>query len=138
MPDARTAIAHPLGLPLYDLGEDHPMTTVRYRLALELIRAYGLLDRPDVELLDPVPASVEEITRVHAPAYVRAVRRYSDDPVLGHTLEARQWGLTPGGDTPPVPGNSRRPVSCSEMVITRGSSQKMFCVPSPWWASTST
>jgi acetoin utilization protein AcuC len=104
MPSARTAIAHPLGLPLYDLGEGHPMTTVRYRLALELIRAYGLLERPDVDLLEPRPATVEEITRVHAPAYVRAVRRYSDDPMLGHSLEARQWGLTPSGDTPPVEG----------------------------------
>ena len=28
------------------------MTTVRYRLAFELIKAYGLLDRADVDVLD--------------------------------------------------------------------------------------
>jgi acetoin utilization protein AcuC len=115
---ARTAIAHPLGLPLYDLGEGHPMTTVRYRLALELIRAYGLLERPDVDVLDPRPATVDEIARVHAPAYVRAVRRYSDDPLLGHSLEARQWGLTPGGDTPPVPGLHDRAAAVCGVALT--------------------
>ena len=38
----------------------------------------------------------------------------------------------------PVPGKSIRPVSCSEMVRTRGSSQKIRWTPSPWWTSTST
>ncbi|BAS10780.1 hypothetical protein AHiyo4_42020 [Arthrobacter sp. Hiyo4] len=35
------------------------------------------------------------------------------------------------------PGKSVSPLSCSEMVRTRGSSQKMLSVPSPWCASTS-
>ena len=41
------------------------MTPVRYRLAVELIAAYGLLDRPDVAVLQPRPATIEEIARVH-------------------------------------------------------------------------
>ena len=43
----RTALSHGLDLPLYDFGEGHPMTPVRYRLAVELVTAYGLLDRDD-------------------------------------------------------------------------------------------
>ena len=38
----------------------------------------------------------------------------------------------------PVPGNSTRPLSCSEIVSTRGSSQNIRSTPSPWCTSTST
>ena len=38
----------------------------------------------------------------------------------------------------PVPGKSARPLSCSEIVSTRGSSQKIRSTPSPWCTSTST
>ncbi len=109
----RTALSHGLALPLYDLGGGHPMTPVRYRLAVELIAAYGLLDRPDVAVLDPRPATVEEIERVHPAAYVAAIRRFSDDPALSLAWEVQQqWGITPpGGDTPAVPGLHDRAAS---------------------------
>lgn len=97
-----TALAHGLRLLPYDFGGDHPMTPVRYRLAVELIRSYGLLDRPDVHELEPRPATLEEVHRAHPEAYTRAIRRYSDNPLLGLSWEAAQWGLTPGGDTPAV------------------------------------
>ncbi|HSK08451.1 MAG TPA: hypothetical protein VK911_02660 [Vicinamibacterales bacterium] len=58
------------------------MKPVRYRLAVELAAAYGLLDRPGVEVVDPRPATVEEITRVHPEPYVSAIRRFSENPVL--------------------------------------------------------
>jgi acetoin utilization protein AcuC len=90
--------------PTYDLGADHPMTPLRRRLAVDLIRAYGLLERPGVEVIVPEPASDEEIQRVHAAAYVAAVRRYSDAPALASTWEAGQWGLAAGGDTPAFAG----------------------------------
>ena len=38
----------------------------------------------------------------------------------------------------PVPGNRWRPLSCTEIVITRGSFQKARSTPSPWWTSMST
>ena len=37
--------------------------------------------------------SDEDLCRVLAPAYVRAIRRYSENPLLGSTIEARQWGI---------------------------------------------
>jgi len=88
----------------YDLGDDHPFSPLRYRLASELLAAYGLLDRPDVEVIDPQPASEERILRVHAPAYVRAVQRYGAQPELASAWEAAQWGLAASGDTPAFAG----------------------------------
>lgn len=103
---SRTAVSHGLALPLYELGPEHPMTPVRYRLAVELLDAYGLLDRDDVALLDPRPATVEEIERVHPAAYVAAIRRFGENPALARSWEVQQqWGITPpGGDTPAVEG----------------------------------
>lgn len=100
------AVSHGLRLPLYDFGAGHPMTPVRYRLAVELLAAYGLLDREGVTVLDPRPATVDEITRVHPAPYVAAIRRFSDNPMLSQSWEVQQqWGITPpGGDTPAVPG----------------------------------
>jgi acetoin utilization protein AcuC len=102
----RTALSHGLSLPLYDFGPSHPMTPVRYRLAVELAEAYGLLERPGVTVLDPRPATVAEITRVHPEAYVSAIRRFSENPTLAPAWDVQQqWGITPpGGDTPAVPG----------------------------------
>jgi acetoin utilization protein AcuC len=103
---ARTALSHGLNLPLYELGPQHPMTPVRYRLAVELVTAYGLLDRDDVHVLSPRPATVEEITRVHPEPYVAAIRRFSENPALSLGWDVQsQWGITPpNGDTPAVPG----------------------------------
>ena len=100
----RTAFVHTEAGPSYDLGADHPMQPMRRRLAVELIRAYGLLDHPGVQPIDPRAATDAEIERVHAPAYVAAVRRYSATPALAAAWEAGQWGLAAGGDTPAFAG----------------------------------
>lgn len=100
----RTAFVEIAAGPVYDLGADHPMSPLRRRLAVELITAYGLLERPGVERITAQAATDEDIQRVHAPAYVRAVRRYSETPALAAVPEAAQWGLSPGGDTPAFAG----------------------------------
>jgi acetoin utilization protein AcuC len=100
----RTAFVHAEGGPSYNLGDDHPMTPLRRQLAVDLIRAYGLDEHPGVVPMRPEPASVERIERVHAPAYVRAVRRFSASPALAASWEASQWGLAAGGDTPAFAG----------------------------------
>lgn len=73
---------------------------LRRRLGIDLIGAYGLLDRDDVIVVEPEPATVADVERIHAPAYVGAVRRYSANPDMAASWEAGQWGLAPGGDTP--------------------------------------
>jgi acetoin utilization protein AcuC len=100
----RTAFVYGEASQSYDLGDDHPLTPVRRLLAVELIRAYGLLETPGLEMIEPRVASDEEITRVHAPSYVAAVKRYSADPGMAVAWEAGQWGLAAGGDTPAFAG----------------------------------
>ena len=43
------------GLAGYDLGSDHPLAPANRELAIDLIRAYGMLNRPDVSVLAPGP-----------------------------------------------------------------------------------
>jgi acetoin utilization protein AcuC len=78
-------------------GGDHPTDRRRHRLAVALCREAGILDAPGVEYQRaPGPLSDEALERVFAPAFVRAVRRYSRTPILAAAPEARQWGI--GGD----------------------------------------
>lgn len=100
----RTSFVYDESMLLYNLGDEHPLSPVRRQLAVELIRAYGLLEHPDVSLVTPRDATDAEIERVHAPAYVEAVKRLSAEPELGVTWEAAQWGLGAGGDTPAFQG----------------------------------
>ena len=64
------------GLGAYDLGDDHPLSPTTRGLAVDLIRAYGMLDHPDVVEIEHVSATDAQIEAVHAPAYVAAVKRY--------------------------------------------------------------
>lgn len=100
----RTGFVRMAAGPTYDLGADHPMTPMRRELAVALIEAYGLDRHPDVVPVPAEPAEDALIERVHAPAYVAAVRRYSAAPALASSWEASQWGLAAGGDTPAFAG----------------------------------
>ena len=75
---------------------DDTERVLRRELGVELLRAYGLLDHPDLTLIDPRPATDAEIERIHDPAYVGAVRRYSADPALADEPEGRVWGFQDG------------------------------------------
>src|SRR5437763_15654055 len=100
----RTAVVNSALASDYALGDDHPLSPLRYLLASEILGAYGLLDRPDVEVIDPDPAGDDDIVRVHAPAYVRAVQRHGAPPELASSWAAAPWGLAPGGATPAFAG----------------------------------
>lgn len=78
-------------------GSDHPTDQRRHRLAVALADEAGLLEAPGVirpEL--PGPLADDELSRVFAPAFIAAIRRYSRTPILASEPEARQWGI--GGD----------------------------------------
>lgn len=100
----RTTFVLPEASASYDLGEDHPLNPVRRLLAAELIRACGLLEHDGVTAIEAGPATDAQIERVHAPAYVAAVRLFSQSPALSASWEAGQWGLAAGGDTPAFAG----------------------------------
>jgi acetoin utilization protein AcuC len=106
------------GLSGYDLGTDHPLAPVNRELAIDLIRAYGLLDRPDVRVLAPEPGDEDLIGRVHTPAYMAAVRRYSAQPALAAAFEAGMWGLAHGGDTPAFAGMHEAAVAVCGSSVT--------------------
>lgn len=88
----------------YDLGADHPLSPRTRQRAVELIRAYGLIDRDDVVEIEPRRATDEEIASVHTEEYIAAVKRYDADPVEATALAAMEWGLAAWGDTPAFTG----------------------------------
>lgn len=84
-------------------GGDHPTDARRHRLAVALCREAGILSAPGVAIEPaPGPLADDALARVFAPAFIRAVQRYSDAPVLAAEPEARQWGI--GGDNNAYPG----------------------------------
>jgi acetoin utilization protein AcuC len=83
---------------------DDQQRALRRGLAWDLLHAGGLLDQPWARVVDPPSAQDDEIARVHAEPYMRAVRRYSASPQLAMEWEAAQWGFVPGMDTVARPG----------------------------------
>jgi len=64
----------------YDFGPDHPMSPVRLDLTARLCAAFGLFDRPDVELVSPEAAGDALLETVHDRDYIAAVSAASQDP----------------------------------------------------------
>ena len=71
-----TAVVHGPRLQDYNPSDD-ATRPLRRELGIELMDAYGLRDALGAARVEPPPARVEDVERVHAPAYVRAVRRLS-------------------------------------------------------------
>jgi acetoin utilization protein AcuC len=67
--------------PTYDFGPSHPLTPQRFGPGIDLLAAVGA--QPG---LAPVPATDDELLRVHVPAYVEAVKALSHDPSLPGTM----------------------------------------------------
>ena len=129
----RTGFVGRDALGAYDLGDEHPLSPTTRALAVDLIRAYGLLDRPDVIEIDPVRATDAQIEAVHAPAYVAAVKRYSAEPELAAAWEASNWGLAAGGDTPSFRGMHEAAAEIcgasitSALAVWNGDVEQVFC-----------
>jgi acetoin utilization protein AcuC len=82
----------------YDHGPEHPLRPVRVMLTRELIAAYGLLDRDGVHEVPARVATDEELTLVHTPRYVDAVRQAG----AGEPGDWWRYGFGPG-DNPIFP-----------------------------------
>ena len=63
----------------YDFGYGHPLAPVRVELTMELARAFGVFDLPEVTIRRPAPATDTELELVHDPRYIAAVRRAGGD-----------------------------------------------------------
>jgi acetoin utilization protein AcuC len=64
----------------YDFGPAHPLRPLRLELTMALSRQLGLLDRPNVEVVAPTPASDELLQLIHDPDYISAVKKAPHDP----------------------------------------------------------
>jgi len=80
----------------YDLGEGHPYRGSRFPLTYSLLKQKSILKRQDVTLIDPHPASKEDLLRAHDPDYVELILKLasrsaaydSDTPLSPKILEA--------------------------------------------------
>ena len=62
-------------LTSYDFGPSHPLAPVRVELTMALAREMGVLDK--VEMAGCVPATDDELARIHDRGYIEAVKRVS-------------------------------------------------------------
>ncbi len=66
----------------YNFGPGHPLAPVRVELTIELARAFGVLDAEGVTVAAPRPATDEELSYVHDPGYIAAVKQAGGpDPI---------------------------------------------------------
>src|SRR5579859_4575108 len=77
----------------YDFGPQHPLTPRRFGPGIDLLRQVGA-----ARFVSPEPADDAALERLHAPAYIDAVRRFSDWPELPPAHGVGQ------GDDPPFAG----------------------------------
>ncbi|MDI7259344.1 MAG: acetoin utilization protein AcuC [Thermodesulfobacteriota bacterium] len=84
----------------YDYGPMHPLRVIRLKLTFELIKAYGLLDLPSVQIIPTVKADEEDLALFHSKEYIEILKQGSDGHLRG---DAYAYGLGPG-DNPIFPG----------------------------------
>jgi acetoin utilization protein AcuC len=84
----------------FDYGPTHPLRIIRLRLTYELIKAYGLLDLPGVELVQTEKAKEEDLSRFHSENYLAILKQANQGRMKG---EFYRYGLGPG-DNPIFPG----------------------------------
>ncbi|GAC1411993.1 MAG: acetoin utilization protein AcuC [Actinomycetota bacterium] len=98
---ASAAVVWDERLIAYNFGSQHPLQPVRVKLTIELARAFGVLDAPNVIVHVPEAATRGELQLVHTAAYVDAVKRISDTCTT--PFENYGWGIGIG-DNPAFPG----------------------------------
>jgi len=84
----------------FDYGPSHPLRINRLSLTVALMGAYGLLDHPDLKMIEAEPASQEALLTFHAPEYLTVLRQANEGRFRpGLAI----FGLGPG-DNPVFPG----------------------------------
>lgn len=84
----------------YDYGPTHPLRIIRLKLTYELIKAYGLLDLTEVEVIQTEKAKEEDLLRFHQKDYL-AILKKANQGTAKEDFYA--YGLGPG-DNPVFPG----------------------------------
>ena len=84
-----TAFYYSDGMLNYQFGPDHPSQPIRYRLIKETLENMGVFG-DNLIMLEPKPADISQIERVHSPEYIERIRA---ECAKGH-------GYLDDGDTP--------------------------------------
>ena len=84
----------------FDYGANHPLKPFRLRLTYELIRACGLLGENDPRLIEPSPASLDDLLAFHTRDYLDALQASNGGVPAPN---AGSFGIGPG-DNPAFPG----------------------------------
>lgn len=96
----RAAYVYADAMAEHSYGDAHPMKPVRLRHVFELAKAAGFLAGPGVQVVDPRPATEEELLLFHERDYLDVVRSIS----AGMTVpDEFSYGFGPG-DNPVYPG----------------------------------
>ena len=98
---ARAAYVYDEQMSRHVLAEAHPMKPVRLSYTNALLQAYGAFEDPGALVVQPRPASEEELLTFHLDGYVDVVRRLSAGEELGG---AERFGFSAGGDNPVYAG----------------------------------
>ena len=93
----RAAYVYAPAMSQHVLRDDHPMRPVRLQLAYELLASLGAFQLVGSLLVDPRPATEEELLTSHDAGYVEAVRRFSAGGSRG---DAACYGFSDLGDNP--------------------------------------
>ncbi len=84
----------------YNFSETHPLQQIRLMMTERLLSAYSHFEGGDAELVAPIPASMDQLRKVHSHAYLDALRALSD----GHPMPgAARFGFG-SSDNPPFHG----------------------------------
>lgn len=103
---SKTALIYSDDFRNYDFGPSHPLRPIRFRVAYELIRAYGIIGNERIIEKEPRAVSEEDILLVHARDYVEHVKNMSASGAIeeepGFNFFS-PYGIGPG-DNPPFKG----------------------------------
>lgn len=82
----------------YDFGPEHPMAPLRLEMTFRLAREMGILDLPQVEVVEAEPATDDVLATAHSREYIAAVRRASEtgEVDLGRGLGTDDDPVFPG------------------------------------------
>ena len=85
----------------HELRNDHPMRPVRLRYTYELLRGYDAFEHKNAVLVNPRFAAEDELSWLHTPEYIEAVRRLGAGE---GTQEAHNFNFSLQGDNPHYTG----------------------------------
>ncbi|HBR18254.1 MAG: hypothetical protein A3G39_10690 [Deltaproteobacteria bacterium RIFCSPLOWO2_12_FULL_43_16] len=96
----RTTFIYSEEFAKYTYGSGHPMRPIRLKLAYELIKAYGLLDLPNTQLIKSRKATEKEVLLFHTKEYIETLKKADSGEIPN---DAVRYGLG-FGDNPVFKG----------------------------------